>query len=96
MHAIFKFQYAFLILLIFCSSCEKDSDYDAGTYLYAGGKYLYNVIPNAVTDYDGNTYDAVKIGEQVWMRQNLRTKHYADSTSILQGSSYSSYTVTAS
>ena len=34
------------------------------------------IIPNAVTDYDGNSYDAVRIGEQVWMASNLRTTHY--------------------
>lgn len=43
------------------------------------------VISNAVTDYDGNTYDAVKIGNQVWMAKNLRTKHYADGTLIPAG-----------
>jgi len=26
-----------------------------------------------VTDFDGNTYDAVQIGNQVWMAENLRT-----------------------
>ena len=31
-----------------------------------------------VTDYDGNVYNTVKIGEQCWMRENLRTLHYAD------------------
>lgn len=45
------------------------------------------VIPNAVTDYDGNSYDAVKIGNQVWMAKNLRTTHYADGTPIPGGSS---------
>lgn len=40
------------------------------------------VIPNAVTDYDGNTYSAVILGDQVWMAQNLRTTHYADGTYI--------------
>lgn len=43
------------------------------------------VISNAVTDYDGNHYDAVKIGDQVWMAKNLRTKHYADGTFITAG-----------
>ena len=31
------------------------------------------VIRNAVKDYDGNRYDAVRIGKQVWMKSNLRT-----------------------
>lgn len=43
------------------------------------------VIHNAVKDYDGNSYDAVKIGKQVWMKSNLRTTHYADGTPIAQG-----------
>lgn len=30
-----------------------------------------------VTDYDGNTYNTVLIGQQCWMKENLRTKHYA-------------------
>jgi len=30
-------------------------------------------IKNAVTDIDGNIYDAVKIGNQIWMAENLRT-----------------------
>ena len=40
------------------------------------------VLPNAVTDMDGNSYSAVKIGEQVWMKENLRTTKYADGTPI--------------
>jgi len=31
--------------------------------------------PNAVQDYDGNWYDAVILGDQVWMAESLRTKH---------------------
>lgn len=34
------------------------------------------------TDYDGNTYNTVQIGDQCWMKENLRTRHYADGTSI--------------
>ena len=32
-----------------------------------------HVIKNAVQDAEGNTYDAVKLGDQVWMAENLRT-----------------------
>lgn len=40
------------------------------------------VIPNAVTDFDGNQYDAVVIGNQVWMAENLITTHYANGEEI--------------
>jgi uncharacterized protein (TIGR02145 family) len=39
-----------------------------------------------VTDYEGNTYNTVQIGNQCWMKENLRTTHYADGTSIPAGS----------
>ena len=42
-----------------------------------------------VNDYDGNTYHTVLIGEQCWMRDNLRTTHYSNGTSIPLGSTSS-------
>ncbi len=38
-----------------------------------------------VTDYDNNTYNTVQIGNQCWMKENLRTTHYADGTAISEG-----------
>jgi uncharacterized protein (TIGR02145 family) len=35
-----------------------------------------------VTDYDGNTYQVVRIGDQVWMADNLRTTHFCDGTAL--------------
>jgi uncharacterized protein (TIGR02145 family) len=35
-----------------------------------------------VTDYDGNVYDTVNIGNQVWLKQNLKTTHYNNGVSI--------------
>ena len=45
-----------------------------------------------ITDYDNNTYNTVQIGDQCWMKGNLRTTHYANGTSIALGSSTSSTT----
>ena len=35
-----------------------------------------------VADYDGNLYDTIHIGTQVWMKQNLKTTHYNNGTAI--------------
>ena len=44
-----------------------------------------------VTDYDGNVYNTVQIGDQCWTRENLRATHYSDGTPIpAGGDNYSS------
>ena len=44
---------------------------------------------DTVTDYDGNIYHTVQIGNQCWMRENLRTTHYTDGNEIPAGTSTS-------
>ena len=39
-----------------------------------------------VSDYDGNIYNAIGIGSQCWMKENLKTTHYSNSTPIALGS----------
>ena len=38
-----------------------------------------------VIDIDSNVYNTVQIGIQCWMKENLRTTHYADTTTIPHG-----------
>ena len=56
-----------------------------------------NILPctgaATVTDYDGNVYNTVQIGQQCWMRENLRTAHYADGVEILAGNDSVSSTI---
>ena len=42
-----------------------------------------------LTDVDGNVYNTVYIGSQCWMKENLRTTHYANNMSIPAGTTYS-------
>lgn len=37
---------------------------------------------STIQDIDGNVYNTVQIGDQCWMKENMRTIHYADGTAI--------------
>ncbi|MDU1889925.1 MAG: fimbrillin family protein [Dysgonomonas sp.] len=42
-----------------------------------------NIVPDKLTDIDGNSYSIVKISSQYWMAENLKTEHYSDGTSLI-------------
>ena len=43
--------------------------------------------PDELTDFDGNRYKVVQIGNQCWMAENLRSTHYADGSALKNGNS---------
>jgi uncharacterized protein (TIGR02145 family) len=51
--------------------------------------YVFNIVEGirctgnpSVTDIEGNVYNTVQVGEQCWLRENLKTTHYKNGTPI--------------
>ena len=68
---------------------EPVNETDAATKAYVDVllekvEYLESLVgvEESVTDSDGNTYPAIRIGTQVWIIENLKTTKYNDGTSI--------------
>lgn len=70
-------------LSCFSVRCLRDEDSGSSPTLVVDEKPCPNTP--TVTDVDGNVYNAVMIGEQCWMKENLRTTHYANGDTILFG-----------
>jgi len=60
-----------VLLFAFATACDKTDD-PGGDFPSAG----------TIKDADGNKYNTVKIGNQVWMVENLKTTSYNDGTPI--------------
>jgi uncharacterized protein (TIGR02145 family) len=67
--SIWIFPFALMgVLLILASSCKKKND--------------NTTPPITMTDYDGNVYQTVTIGSQVWIAENLKVTHYRNGDPI--------------
>jgi uncharacterized protein (TIGR02145 family) len=44
--------------------------------------FVTKINSQTVTDYDGNIYNTVTIGTQVWLKENLKVTHYRNGDSI--------------
>jgi uncharacterized protein (TIGR02145 family) len=71
------------ILLLFGISCKKESNTPSNP-LNSKTTAVFNpdLVYGTLTDIDGNEYKTIKIGDQTWMAENLRTTKYNDGTSI--------------
>lgn len=63
------------------NSCELLDTEPVGQDEYSDSTAV-EYLPNSVVDIDGNVYDAVRIGSQVWMAENLKTTRFANGNSI--------------
>jgi len=72
---------------ILAFTIANNSDYSATTAATA-------IMP--MVDIDGNVYKIVKIGNQIWMAENLRVTHYRDGIPILNITDADSWTSTSS
>ena len=51
-----------------------------GFYYWSGNDWLTLDQNTSIADYDGNNYSSVKMGNKIWMTENLKTTHYSDGT----------------
>lgn len=71
---------------------EPKTNYYIKAYAISGNRVTYGnelairtptpPIDSFITDIDGNSYPVVRIGQQHWLAENLRTTRYADGTPI--------------
>jgi len=63
---------------------DPDNGQDAATKAYVDAliNQLYEAGALTVRDKSGNTYNTIKIGDQLWLAENLKTTRYNDGDSI--------------
>jgi uncharacterized protein (TIGR02145 family) len=86
------------ILTVAFSSCSEDNAPGASNNNNGGGNNNSGCAggPTTVTDIDGNVYNVVSIGNQCWMKENLKTTHYKNGESIPTNLDDIQWTITTS
>ena len=75
MKRVFPVYGLFVLTCLFLTvSCNRNTE--------TCGPCKFEVLPDSVWDVDYNLYSQVKIGDQTWLGENLRTTHYANGTPI--------------
>ena len=52
-----------------------------------GNELICKTYTATMTDIDNNIYNTVTIGNQIWMVENLKVKHYSDGATLFNGAS---------
>ena len=64
------------------SSTTVSNEYGIFSCNFTGFSKTCTINQKTPVDGDGNTYNTIKIGTQVWMSENLRTKKFQDGTPL--------------
>ncbi len=64
-------------IAMFATSCSKSDDNDSN-------QIQPSPITTTISDLDGNTYNTITIGNQVWMKENLKVSKYRNGDIIPQ------------
>lgn len=70
------------LLLTAIYSCKKDESEDNDNNKTEEQEEKEVADLSNITDGDGNKYDYIEIGEQIWLSENLKTTKYNDGTPI--------------
>jgi len=84
MKKVFRKYSIAVLLLVSIIGCKKPEPILPDNPLNGKTTAVFNSSKSygSVTDVDGNTYKTIKIGDQIWMAENLRVTHYRNSDAI--------------
>lgn len=86
MKKILLISFVIMSTLVSCKKEDKSSDNTPHVPSAGGSSQQNDIIHNAVADVDGHLYDAVLIGNKIWMIQNLKTTRFPNGEEIPMGS----------